>query len=84
MSEHDSADTALKLAELRGALEVGLARIDGRLAVLVQENSRNERAVSDLEDRVTALEKARWPLPAVSVLCALVTAAIALWAVLGA
>ncbi|MFD5738554.1 hypothetical protein ACFXJM_11390 [Streptomyces massasporeus] len=59
---------ALALAELRQALEVGFARIDGQLALLVQRSDQTDKALEDLEERVSALEKTRWPLPTVAVL----------------
>ncbi|MFD7499548.1 hypothetical protein [Streptomyces sp. NPDC059850] len=59
---------ALALAELRQALEVGFARIDGQLALLVQRSDQTDKAVAELEERVAALEKTRWPLPTVAVL----------------
>ena len=61
-------EIALALAELRSALEVGLARIDGQLALLVQRSDQTDKAVEDLEQRVASLEKGRWPLPTVAVL----------------
>ncbi|WP_369258893.1 hypothetical protein [Streptomyces sp. R35] len=61
-------EIALALAELRSALEVGLARIDGQLALLVQRSDQTDKAVEDLEQRVAALEKGRWPLPTIAVL----------------
>jgi hypothetical protein len=61
-------EIALALAELRSALEVGLARIDGQLALLVQRSDQTDKAVEDLERRVGSLEKGRWPLPTVAVL----------------
>ncbi|MDH6624429.1 hypothetical protein M2271_002231 [Streptomyces sp. LBL] len=61
-------EIALALAELRNALEVGLARIDGQLALLVQRSDQTDKAVEDLEQRVTSLEKGRWPLPTIAVL----------------
>ncbi|WP_333745667.1 hypothetical protein [Streptomyces sp. IBSBF 2950] len=73
-------DVALELAELRRALEVGLARIDGQLALLVQRSDQTDKAVEDLEARVAVLERSRWPLPALSVLIAL---GALVWAVLG-
>ncbi|MCF1592371.1 MULTISPECIES: hypothetical protein [Streptomyces] len=73
-------DVALELAELRRALEVGLARIDGQLALLVQRSDQTDKAVEELEERVAALERTRWPLPALSVLIAL---GALVWAVLG-
>ncbi|WP_037640468.1 hypothetical protein [Streptomyces bicolor] len=62
---------ALALAELRQALEVGFARIDGQLALLVQRSDQTDKALEDLEERVGALEKTRWPLPTVAVLASI-------------
>ncbi|MFF2650429.1 hypothetical protein [Streptomyces sp. NPDC058045] len=62
---------ALALAELRSALEVGFARIDGQLALLVQRSDQADKALGDLEERVAALEKTRWPLPTLAVLVAI-------------
>ncbi|MFE2289826.1 hypothetical protein [Streptomyces sp. NPDC059452] len=59
---------ALALAELRSALEVGFARMDGQLALLVQRSDQTDKALEELEERVAALEKTRWPLPTVAVL----------------
>jgi hypothetical protein len=66
---------ALALAELRQALEVGFARIDGQLALLVQRSDQTDKALAELEERVTALEKTRWPMPTVAVLAS-VTAVV--------
>ncbi|MGD6751935.1 hypothetical protein [Streptomyces sp. BH105] len=62
---------ALALAELRSALEVGFARIDGQLALLVQRSDQTDKALEELEERVAALEKTRWPLPTVAVLASI-------------
>ena len=67
---------ALALAELRQALEVGFARIDGQLALLVQRSDQTDKALEDLEDRVSALEKTRWPLPTVAVLASIAAVAL--------
>ncbi|MFI1396680.1 hypothetical protein [Streptomyces sp. NPDC020681] len=72
-----------EFAELRRSLDVGLARIDGHLALLAQRNDQIDRDVSDLAARVVALEHARWPLPAVAALTALGALAIAVWQALG-
>ncbi|MFE3636096.1 hypothetical protein [Streptomyces sp. NPDC059168] len=68
-------EVALALAELRSALEVGFARIDGQLALLVQRSDQTDKALEELEERVSALEKTRWPLPTVAVLAS-VTAVV--------
>ncbi|MFE9250150.1 MULTISPECIES: hypothetical protein [Streptomyces] len=62
---------ALALAELRSALEVGFARMDGQLALLVQRSDQTDKALEELEARVAALEKTRWPLPTVAVLASI-------------
>jgi chromosome segregation ATPase len=67
---------ALALAELRSALEVGLARIDGQLALLVQRSDQTDKALEELEERVSALEKTRWPLPTVAVLASITAVAL--------
>lgn len=83
MPENEVNEISLKLAELQRALEVGLARIDGQLALLVQRSNQTEKAVEDLEERITTLERSRWPLPAISVLSGLAATGIALWAAFG-
>ncbi|MEV6420225.1 MULTISPECIES: hypothetical protein [unclassified Streptomyces] len=70
-------------AELRRSLDVGLARTDGRLALLAQRNDQTDKDVTDLAARVAALEHARWPLPAVAALCSLGALAVAVWQSLG-
>ncbi|MFJ2247462.1 hypothetical protein ACIQ9I_02875 [Streptomyces sp. NPDC094461] len=67
---------ALALAELRSALEVGFARLDGQLALLVQRSDQTDKALEELEERVAALEKSRWPLPTVAVLASITTVAL--------
>ncbi|WP_282795794.1 hypothetical protein [Streptomyces sp. CC224B] len=75
-------EVALELAELRRSLEVGLARIDGQLALIAQRSDQTEKDLADLEQRVTVLERARWPLPTLSVLIALGALVIGAWTAL--
>jgi hypothetical protein len=69
-------EVALALAELRKALDVGFARIDGQLALLVQRSDQADKALEELEARVNALEKTRWPLSAVAVLTSVAAVAV--------
>lgn len=70
-------------AELRRGLDVGLARTDGRLALLAQRNDQTDKDVDDLAARVAALENARWPLPAVAALCSVGALAVTVWQGIG-
>ncbi|MER6995877.1 hypothetical protein [Streptomyces sp. NPDC000410] len=72
-----------ELAEVRRSLDVGLARIDGHLALLAQRHDRIDRDLSDLATRVVALEHTKWPLPAVAALTALGALAVTVWQALG-
>lgn len=76
-------EIALELAELRRALEVGLARIDGQLALLVQRSDQIDKAVEELDARVTTLERTRWPLPTISTLTGLAALGLAAWSAFG-
>ncbi|PZT71493.1 hypothetical protein [Streptomyces sp. AC1-42T] len=76
-------EVALELSELRRSLEVGLARIDGQLALNFQRSDQIDKDVEDLQTRVAALERARWPLPTLSVLIALGSLALGAWGALG-
>jgi hypothetical protein len=70
-------------AELHRALDVGLARTEGRLALLAQRDDQTDKDLTDLAARVAALEHTRWPLPAVAALCSLGALAFAFWQALG-
>ncbi|MGW2562186.1 hypothetical protein ACWCXB_23600 [Streptomyces sp. NPDC001514] len=72
-----------EFAELRRSLDVGLARIDGHLALLAQRHDQIDRDLIDLATRVVALEHAKWPLPAVAALTAVGALAVAVWQALG-
>ncbi|WP_255952881.1 hypothetical protein [Streptomyces odontomachi] len=72
-----------ELAELRRQLDVGLARMDGRLALLTQRDELSAKEQDDLHARVTALEHTRWPLPAITALTAVGVLVVALWQLLG-
>jgi len=65
----DSAAVALE--RLRGTVEVGFARIDGALALLVQRSDQTEGRLGELENRVDELETRRWPLSSISALVGL-------------
>lgn len=79
MTEPDPSAVALELERLRGVVEVGFARTDGSLALLVQRSDQTDRALADHEQRLDALERARWPLPSVLALVAVVGLALSLW-----
>ncbi|OON82213.1 hypothetical protein [Streptomyces tsukubensis] len=70
-------------AELRRSLEVGLVRIEGHLALLTQRDEQSAKNTDDLTQRVSGLERSRWPLPAIAALTAVGALVVALWQVLG-
>ncbi|MEU5582127.1 hypothetical protein ABZ791_23790 [Streptomyces huasconensis] len=72
-----------ELAELRRSLDVGLARVDGRLALLTQHDQQTAKNVEALQSRVTALEHTRWPLPTIVALATVAALAVAVWQALG-
>ena len=55
-----------ELAALRGAMDTGFARLEGRLDLLVQSQDQVWEQVKDLDARVSALEARRWPSPSAS------------------
>ncbi len=75
----DPAAVALELERLRGTVEVGFARVDGSLALLVQRSDQSDRQLAEHETRLDTLERARWPLPSVAAITAATSAALSLW-----
>ncbi|MGW0756118.1 hypothetical protein ACWD1Y_06455 [Streptomyces sp. NPDC002814] len=57
----------------------GFARVDGSLALLVQRGDQTDRQLTDHDQRLDALERARWPLPSVAALVGLIGLALSLW-----
>ncbi|SDJ91089.1 hypothetical protein [Streptomyces indicus] len=70
-------------AELRRSLDVGLARIEGHLALLTQRDEQSTKELDDLNVRIAALEHSRWPLPTVAALTAVGALVVAVWQALG-
>lgn len=75
----DPAAVAVELERLRGTMETGFARVDGSLALLVQQGKQTDRQLADHETRLDALERGRWPLPSIAALVALSGLALTLW-----
>ncbi|MEV0256041.1 hypothetical protein AB0H82_17490 [Streptomyces sp. NPDC050732] len=82
-TDGESAVVPEELAELRRSLDVGLARVDGRLALLTQHDEQTAKNVETMEARVAALEHTRWPLPTIVALSAVVAIAVAIWQAMG-
>jgi hypothetical protein len=55
-----------------------VVRLTGRVDVLIEQQHQAQNDIQDHETRIRSLEKARWPLPAVSVLIALASFGYAL------
>lgn len=68
-----------ELAELRRRLDVAHARVQGGHALLSHRVEETGKEIDELEARVTSLEHARWPLPAVAALAAVGALVVAVW-----
>ncbi|WP_431041318.1 hypothetical protein ACQUSR_05080 [Streptomyces sp. P1-3] len=82
-TEPEHGVTAAELAELRGSVDVGLTRIDGRLALLAHRAETAEQDLAQLAARVRTLEHARWPLPSIAALSGLGGLVLTLWQAVG-
>ncbi|WP_405676932.1 hypothetical protein OG292_19955 [Streptomyces sp. NBC_01511] len=67
MTPVESGQIAVELEKMRGAVDTGLARVDGKLGVLVERGQHTEQrlsaaeaAAATLATRVTALERRMW------------------------
>ncbi|MEV4974461.1 hypothetical protein [Streptomyces scopuliridis] len=69
---------AVELERLRGTVETGFATLNGRLDTTLQRTGQVEKDVGELETRVAALERARWPMPTIGVLAGVVGTAVGL------
>lgn len=78
-----SVNVALELERLRGTCETGFTRVDGQLALLVQRGEQTDKKLDDLDARVDALERNRWPLPSIGALAGVAGLAVATWQSVG-
>ncbi|MFE2045040.1 hypothetical protein ACFXAZ_29835 [Streptomyces sp. NPDC059477] len=76
---NDPLTIALELERLRGTLEAGFARVDGQLALLVQRSDQSDRQLADHEQRLDALERARWPVTSIAALAAATAVVLGVW-----
>ncbi|PNE42759.1 hypothetical protein [Streptomyces noursei] len=79
MTDRDPGDVALELERLRGAVEAGFARVDGALALVVQRSDQTDRRLAELDNRLDAVERRRWPLPSIAALVGLVGLFVTVW-----
>ncbi|AGK80391.1 hypothetical protein SFUL_5503 [Streptomyces microflavus DSM 40593] len=75
----DPAAVAVELEKLRGTMAAGFATVNGSLALVAQRTDQTDRILTDHEQRLDALERARWPLPSLAALVGVVSLALALW-----
>ncbi|MGW9041258.1 hypothetical protein ACWGQL_01630 [Streptomyces lydicus] len=83
MTEPDPTDIALELAQLRGSVEAGFARLDarldGRYDLLAHRNDQAERRLDEHDTRLDQVEQRRWPLPSIAALVAVAALALSAW-----
>jgi hypothetical protein len=77
VSTDDGLNVAAELAELRGAMETGFARLEGQLNLINQAQSRTTQDMKALEDRVAALEARRMPMGVLAAASGAVSAVVA-------
>ncbi|MEU8519787.1 hypothetical protein [Streptomyces sp. NBC_01216] len=80
---NDPITVAVELERLRGTLEAGFARVDGALALLVQRSDQTDKQLADMESRLDALERTRWPLASIAALTASAGLVLAVWELAG-
>ncbi|MET7932764.1 hypothetical protein [Streptomyces sp. NPDC005322] len=82
-TEPEQAALAVELAELRRTVDVGFARVDGRLALLDHRGEQSEEEVGQLAGRIRVLEHGRWPLPSIAALTGISALVLAVWQAAG-
>ncbi|MDH2392305.1 hypothetical protein QCN29_26720 [Streptomyces sp. HNM0663] len=70
---------ALELERLRGAVDTGFAKLNGRLDVALQRTSQTETDIEELKQEVEALKRARWPLPSLAAVTGLAAIGLTLY-----
>lgn len=90
MTPPETAALATEIANLRGEINgfrgdisaVGrdLSDIKTSCAVLIARSDRTEKDLDELEQRVAALEKGRWPLPSLAAVCGVAGVATSVFA----
>lgn len=83
MTPPESTQVAVELERLRGAVDTGFATLNGRLDVALQRTDQTEKDIDELNQRIAALERARWPLPSVAALVSLAALGITVYQALG-
>jgi hypothetical protein len=67
-------NVAAELASLRGSMDTGFARLEGRLDLIAQQGADVRKDVEALDVRVAALEARRVPWPLVAAVSGAVSA----------
>ncbi|MFB6983982.1 hypothetical protein [Streptomyces scopuliridis] len=83
MTPQESTQVAVELERLRGTVAEGFATLNGRLDTTLQRTGQVEKDVGELETRVAALERGRWPMPTIGVLAGVAGTAVSLIALYG-
>lgn len=82
-TEPEQAVVAAELADIRRNLDVGVARIDGQLALLAQRGEQHDRDLTEVTERLRTVEHARWPLPSLAALTGVCALAVTIWQAAG-
>ncbi|MFE7853759.1 hypothetical protein [Streptomyces sp. NPDC057403] len=74
---------AVALAELRGTVAEGFATVNGSLALLAQRTDQTDKTLEEHSARLAALERNRWPLPAMAALTGACGLVVSVWQAAG-
>lgn len=78
-----SMSVELALADLRRSVDVGNATTQGKLDLIVQRADQTDRQLEDHENRLDALERNRWPLPAITAVTSVAAIGLTIWQATG-
>ncbi|MPY64884.1 hypothetical protein FNH08_49395 [Streptomyces spongiae] len=81
VNSDERAGVVLELERLRRAVDVGFATTRGDLALLLQRADQTDKTLSEHEERLDTLERARWPLPSLAAVISCAALAVTLWSV---
>lgn len=82
-ADQEGSSIAVELERLRRSVDVGFATTRGDLALLLQRADQTDKVLGEHEDRLSTLERTRWPLPSLAALASCGALVITVWQATG-